>query len=139
MPLRIDPSLARPSPANTGQKTTSQTGTPQPPAKASKPVDMTSLFVVAIAITIMRVVLKEWVFSKKRARRRDHYRKNVLTSDLWKRKRAVVMKRDGRRCVYCGAPARQVHHERYAKRNIGREPIDWLVAVCPRCHEEQHR
>jgi hypothetical protein len=22
--------------------------------------------------------------------------------------------------------------------NIGREPIEWLVSVCPRCHEKQH-
>ena len=41
-------------------------------------------------------------------------------------------------CQYCGAKATQVHHKRYAKYQIGKEPIDWLVSVCGPCHKDQH-
>ncbi|MBK7212240.1 MAG: HNH endonuclease [Bacteroidales bacterium] len=77
-------------------------------------------------------------FNSARESRRNYYRNEYLKSDEWKRKRYVVLRRDNWRCVYCGAPATQVHHKRYAKRNIGKEPIDWLVSVCKYCHESQH-
>ena len=70
--------------------------------------------------------------------RRDYYRNVYLKSDAWQRKRYVVMKRDNWTCVYCGQAATQVHHKRYAKRNIGKEPIDWLVSVCKPCHNGLH-
>ena len=70
--------------------------------------------------------------------RRDYYNDVYLKSDEWKRKRYVVFKRDNWRCVYCGAPATQVHHKKYAKKNIGKEPIDWLVSVCKTCHDNLH-
>ena len=70
--------------------------------------------------------------------RRDYYRNVYLKSDAWQRKRYVVLKRDNWRCVYCGNQATQVHHTRYAKRNIGKEPIEWLVSVCRTCHESKH-
>lgn len=90
------------------------------------------LFVIAI------FVLKHFVFEYKRKQRRDYYRNEYLKSDAWQRKRYVVLKRDNWRCVYCGARATQVHHKRYAKRNIGKEPIDWLVSVCDNCHTLIH-
>lgn len=71
-------------------------------------------------------------------KRRTYYRDTYLTSDDWKRKRGPGLKRDKYGCVYCGARATQVHHKRYARRNIGSEPIEWLVAVCKPCHERQH-
>lgn len=71
--------------------------------------------------------------------RRDYYRNEYLKSDAWKRKRYVVLKRDKWRCVYCGARATQVHHKKYLKKNIGKEPIEWLVSVCKSCHEARHR
>lgn len=83
--------------------------------------------------------LERWLFNVKRRRRRDYYRNVYLKSDAWKRKRYVVLKRDNWRCVYCGARATQVHHKRYAKKNIGKEPIKWLVSVCKLCHDKQHR
>jgi 5-methylcytosine-specific restriction endonuclease McrA len=83
-------------------------------------------------------VLYSWLIKKKRERRRDYYLNEYLKSDDWKRKRYLVLKRDNWRCVYCGAPAIQVHHKKYARRNIGREPIDWLVSVCKSCHESLH-
>jgi len=70
--------------------------------------------------------------------RRDYYINVYLKSDDWRRKRFVVLKRDNWRCVYCGAEATQVHHKRYARRNIGSEPIEWLVSVCNDCHQSLH-
>jgi len=78
------------------------------------------------------------IFYMKRKHRRNYYRNEYLKSDEWMRKRYVVLKRDNWRCVYCGAPATQVHHKKYAKRNIGSEPIKWLVSVCNSCHESLH-
>jgi 5-methylcytosine-specific restriction endonuclease McrA len=78
------------------------------------------------------------VFDTKHERRRDYYLNVYLKSDNWKRKRYVVLKRDKWRCVYCGAPATQVYHKRYAKKNIGKEPIEWLVSICRPCHESIH-
>ena len=65
---------------------------------------------------------------------KNYYRKVYLNSDAWKRKRYVVLKRDNWQCVYCGGRATQVHHKKYAKRKIGKEPIDWLESVCYSCH-----
>jgi len=83
-------------------------------------------------------VFSRWVFNLERKSRRDYYRNVYLKSDAWKRKRFVVLRRDNWRCVYCGARATQVHHKRYAKKNIGKEPIDWLVSICSPCHDSKH-
>ena len=94
-----------------------------------------------LLIAILFVVIagyKRWAFVMKRKRRRDYYRNIYLKSDAWKRKRYVVLKRDNWRCVYCGARATQVHHKKYAKRNIGKEPIKWLISVCKSCHDSRH-
>ena len=91
------------------------------------------LLIVAIAF-----VFNRWQFETKRKRRQDYYRNEYLKSDAWKRKRYVVLKRDNWKCVFCGKPAIQVHHKKYAKYNIGKEPIEWLVSVCKSCHEAQH-
>lgn len=95
---------------------------------------------IAIIVILFGVLLvfSRWVSNKNRERRRSYYLNEYLKSDEWKRKRYVVLKRDNWRCVYCGAPATQVHHRKYAKRNIGKEPIEWLVSVCKSCHESQH-
>ena len=79
----------------------------------------------------------KWLFQSDSEHRRDYYRNEYLKSDAWQRKRYVVLKRDNWSCVYCGAPASQVHHKKYAK-NIGKEPIKWLVSVCKACHDKQH-
>jgi transcription initiation factor TFIIIB Brf1 subunit/transcription initiation factor TFIIB len=100
-----------------------------------------SLVRVGILIGILlgiKLVVERWIFEKQRVRRRTYYRDDYLKSDDWKRKRSLVLKRDGQRCVFCGAPASQVHHKRYAPQNIGREPIEWLVSVCDACHNRQH-
>ncbi len=96
---------------------------------------LTLIFVIVIAIGLFAI--KRWSFNVRLRERRDYYR-SYLQSDAWKRKRYVVLKRDNWTCVYCGARATQVHYKRYAKRNIGREPIEWLVSVCKNCHNSQH-
>ena len=50
-------------------------------------------------------------------------------------KRVAVMKRDGGQCV-CGKKATQVHHKTYD--NIGKEPLEELVALCEDCHYKLH-
>jgi hypothetical protein len=93
--------------------------------------------VIIVVIILVIVLLKSLRFETERKSRRDYYRE-YLRSDAWKRKRYVVLKRDNWRCVYCGNRATQVHHKRYAKYNIGKEPIDWLVSVCDKCHNKIH-
>ena len=94
---------------------------------------------IVLIIALVILGLRQWLFEIGRKRRRDYYRNNYLKSDAWRRKRYVVLKRDNWRCVYCGGRATQVHHTKYAKYNIGREPIEWLVSVCNDCHESIHR
>lgn len=98
---------------------------------------MEGLLIVLIGIAIF--AFKHSLFDIKRKRRRDYYKNIYLNSEEWQRKRYVVLKRDNWQCIYCGARATQVHHKRYAKKNIGKEPIKWLVSVCKPCHDKQHR
>jgi 5-methylcytosine-specific restriction endonuclease McrA len=86
----------------------------------------------------IKIAVDQWIRSKQRERRRTYYRDDYLKSDNWKRKRVLVLRRDGYRRVYCGSRATQVHHKKYAPRNIGREPIEWLVSVCDGCHRKHH-
>ena len=72
------------------------------------------------------------------SRRQDFYRNEYLKSDAWQRKRYIVLKRDNWRCQYCGGRATLVHHTRYLKRNLGKEPIEWLVSICKTCHDAVH-
>jgi len=95
--------------------------------------------ILLLFIALISVAVNRWNFEIKRKRRRDYYRKEYLKSEEWKRKRYVVLKRDNWRCVYCGAPATEVHHKKYAKKNIGKEPIQWLISICRSCHDAVHR
>jgi 5-methylcytosine-specific restriction endonuclease McrA len=79
-----------------------------------------------------------WLFRSAYERRLDYYREEYLKSDAWSRKRYVVLRRDNWRCVYCGGRATQVHHKKYARKNIGKEPIEWLVSICKPCHDAIH-
>ncbi len=94
---------------------------------------------IVFVLKIAEGWLKERGREQRRKQRRTFYRVEYLKSDDWQRKRAVVLKRDKYRCAYCGVRASQVHHKRYAPRNIGREPIEWLVSVCDACHRKQHK
>src|SRR5579863_3509183 len=94
-------------------------------------------FIIAI-IALIVLAYKSWGLKTPRERRRDFYRNVYLKSDEWQRKRYVVLRRDNWRCVYCGKPATQVHHKKYARYNIGKEPIEWLESVCKDCHDSIH-
>jgi 5-methylcytosine-specific restriction endonuclease McrA len=99
------------------------------------------LIILAIIIGVLpglKIVLDQWTREKSRQQRRTYYRDSYLKSDDWKRKRWLVLNRDDHRCAYCGGRATQVHHKKYARRNIGREPIEWLVSICNTCHRKQH-
>lgn len=65
----------------------------------------------------------------------DGIYKNYLKSPAWKVKRDAVEQRDGGQCV-CGAQATEVHHKTY--KNIGKELLSDLVALCKECHEREH-
>jgi len=93
---------------------------------------------ILLILAVVILAVKRKMFEVKRKKRRDYYRNEYLKSDEWQRKRYVVLKRDNWRCVYCGGRATQVHHKRYARKNIGKEPIEWLVSVCKSCHDAQH-
>ena len=110
------------------------TSFPQFPISSPVAIGLLACFVV-----VLKVAADSWVTNRKREQRRTFYRDEYLKSVDWKRKRAVVLQRDRYRCVYCGVRASQVHHKRYAPRNIGREPIEWLVSVCEGCHRKQHK
>ena len=97
---------------------------------------MEGLLLILFAIAIF--VFKQLAFEQRRKQRRDYYRNNYLKREDWQRKRHIVFKRDNWRCVFCGEKATQVHHKRYSKYNIGKEPIEWLVSVCKSCHDKQH-
>lgn len=91
---------------------------------------------VLFLVIIVAFWFKSLPFQYRRQRRKEYY-SEYLKSDDWRRKRFVVLRRDNWTCQYCGAKATEVHHERYAK-NIGREPIKWLVSLCRECHRNQH-
>ncbi len=95
--------------------------------------------VLLLIIAGFVLYFKNLIFEAQRKKRREYYRNDYLKSDAWQRKRYVVLKRDNNRCVYCGARATQVHHKKYLKNNIGKEPIDWLVSICKPCHDSIHK
>jgi len=92
-----------------------------------------SLILLGVLLGIS-FVLKDLARSGRRKKRKEYYNNVYLKSNEWTKKRALVLKRDSGHCKFCGRPASQVHHLKYALRNIGREPIDWLVSICPECH-----
>ncbi|RZS95906.1 hypothetical protein BC751_1458 [Cecembia calidifontis] len=95
--------------------------------------------ILLLLVFSMIWLVKRWLVMIKRKRRRVYYRNVYLKSEDWQRKRFVVLKRDNWRCVYSNARATEVHHKKYAKRNIGKEPINWLVSVCRTCHDSLHQ
>ena len=102
-------------------------------------VDPVVVLIILIALGLISRIFNWQLFASKRERRRNYYRNTYLNSDEWQRKRYVVLKRDNWQCVRCGAPATQVHHKKYLNKNIGKEPIKWLVSVCEGCHRNYHR
>ena len=100
------------------------------------------LFVYAIVLGVFAgclQVAKSILWEKKRKKRKKYYNEEYLQSTDWKKKREMVMRRDKWKCVLCGQKATEIHHKRYARKNIGKEPIEWLIAVCKECHEKEHQ
>ena len=101
--------------------------------------------IIGLFFFILVLVIGFFVFlivligrSRRGGMSRKEYYREYLKSEAWQRKRYVVLKRDNWTCKYCGAKATQVHHLKYAKYQIGKEPIKWLVSVCRPCHKDQH-
>lgn len=67
-----------------------------------------------------------------------------MNSKEWEKKRSEL---DDNKCVMCGrpnglqkdgvTPILQVHHIHY--QNLGNEPIEDLVSLCPTCHKRIHK
>ena len=102
----------------------------------------TMIYFILLILIVAVLIFKAWDYDFKPSsegelltRRQEYYRNVYLKSDEWQRKRYVVLKRDNWCCQYCGGKATQVHHTRYLKRNLGREPIEWLVSICKPCHD----
>jgi hypothetical protein len=60
--------------------------------------------------------------------------KAYLKSDLWSSIRQQVLDRDGHQCRSCARKANQVHHRRYSIEVLRGEALEWLQAICGRCH-----
>ena len=66
---------------------------------------------------------------------------SYMRSDAWKAKRLLVLERDRWQCMTCDCIHEgrftkadlQVHHRHY--RNLGNEPLEDLVSICPECHD----
>lgn len=95
--------------------------------------------VIILIVVFVVFILKNLSKLIRRRRRKNYYRNVYLKSEEWKRKRYVVLKRDNWKCVICGAKATEVHHKKYLRKKIGKEPIDWLISICKPCHYAQHR
>ena len=87
---------------------------------------------------ILTSFLGNWIGGMLWSHSRTSKYRTYLKSDAWKRKRYVVLKRDNWKCVKCGQKATEVHHKRYLKYKIGKEPIKWLVSLCAPCHRKEH-
>jgi 5-methylcytosine-specific restriction endonuclease McrA len=98
-------------------------------------------FAIIVLFAVMAIVwlIKRYIFEQNRKARRDYYRNTYLKSDEWQRKRYVVLKRDGWKCLKCGKRATEVHHKKYSVKNIGKEPIHWLDSLCRSCHNLEHK
>jgi hypothetical protein len=60
-----------------------------------------------------------------------------LKSDTWRKKRELVMNRDGHMCQAClSKKAEHVHHLSY--KHWKKEPLFDLISVCKECHDSIH-
>jgi len=65
----------------------------------------------------------------------------ALKSPHWIKKRNIIKKRDGYKCVKCGRKDNlQVHHTYYLEgRNPWDVPNDCLITLCGGCHKKAHK
>lgn len=65
--------------------------------------------------------------------------KEFLKSNIWKKAKEKLFKRDGRFCRICKSEDNiNVHHNNYNRRNLSGS-IRCLVVLCNECHNEVHR
>lgn len=61
--------------------------------------------------------------------------RNYLASSLWKEIRTRVYKAKGRICYLCGAPAEELHHNRYHRSDLRGKNLRFINPICRECHE----
>ena len=77
------------------------------------------------------------ILTNNREEHDETYRKRYLQSKAWIEKRETCFKYFGRKCLFCGEPAKVVHHRNYD--NIGKEEIPKdLSPLCNECHKRYH-
>ena len=60
---------------------------------------MSTLVVLFGIIIVLKVAAETWLENRERKQRRTFYQDEYLKSDEWRRKRALVLKRDRYQCV----------------------------------------
>jgi hypothetical protein len=95
------------------------------------------LLVIALGVWGI-LALQNQIFESGCKRRRDYYH-DYLKTDAWQRKRYVVLKKTIGAAFIAANGQRKSIIKNYAKYNIGKEPIEWLVSVCKDCHQSLHR
>jgi hypothetical protein len=67
--------------------------------------------------------------------------KEKLKDPLWQRMRLMVFERDDFKCLRCGDDENELHahHTYYEKgKNPWNYPIESIVTLCKKCHEQEH-
>jgi 5-methylcytosine-specific restriction endonuclease McrA len=69
-----------------------------------------------------------------------NYREELRTEE-WKRKRSLIMNRDGYKCMKCGSKLElQVHHKYYlVGKKAWQYPSEVLITLCDSCHLKEHK
>ena len=82
-----------------------------------------------IVPTILSVPLRQREHTKRISKRR----RVDYTSTQWKKIRKERLEYDNGLCVFCKAPAKEVHHVTYE--NVGNESVADLRSLCSVCHD----
>lgn len=66
--------------------------------------------------------------------------RNIIGTERWKRVRREVMKRDGFKCVLCGAAGRlECDHIKPVRKGGAEYDMDNLQMLCKECHARKTR
>lgn len=72
---------------------------------------------------------------------------NMLYREQWRKRRQMILDRDGHACRSCGSPRHlQVHHRQYHRCKVtGHKLAPWcyadryLITLCDTCHRTGHQ